>query len=163
MLQVAKGYIRMGTLAFVLYLLLAALVAVVVYLVRSPNIPDGYSKLGVIRTLQVLMTVFRSWAKLRAFISGQSFMGHFKRSFVVFQKLRPKLTQEIHDNFKIEEIEVDGVPARQYTPRGGSSSDKRPGFLYLHGGGWSLGDTDDCDILCLEISRETGAIVISLK
>ena len=64
---------------------------------------------------------------------------------------------------QIEEIEVDGVPARQYTPRGGGSSDKRPGFLYLHGGGWCMGDTDSYDILCLEISRETGAIVISLR
>ena len=58
---VLKYIIRMGTLAFVLYLLLTALVAGVVYLVWSPNIPDGFSKRGVLRIFQVLMTVVRSW------------------------------------------------------------------------------------------------------
>lgn len=53
------------------------------------------------------------------------------------------------------------IRARVYTPRTAESTSKRPLILYLHGGGWVLGDLDSYDATPRSLSRRTGAIVVS--
>jgi acetyl esterase len=48
--------------------------------------------------------------------------------------------------------------ARLYAP----SHDKLPVLLYLHGGGFTIGSVQTHDILCRELSRLSGAAVLSL-
>jgi acetyl esterase len=48
---------------------------------------------------------------------------------------------------------------RVYRPVGGSP---RPIFLYLHGGGWTLGDLDSHDAVCRRISKASDCLVVSL-
>ena len=48
--------------------------------------------------------------------------------------------------------------ARLYAP----SHDKLPVLLYLHGGGFTIGNVQTHDILCRELSRLSGAAVLSL-
>jgi acetyl esterase len=50
------------------------------------------------------------------------------------------------------------LPARTYLPRGGS----RASVLYLHGGGWALGDLDINDSVCRRIATDAGVAVLSL-
>ncbi len=48
---------------------------------------------------------------------------------------------------------------RVYRPVGGRP---RPIFLYLHGGGWTLGDLDSHDAVCRRISVAADCLVVSL-
>ena len=52
------------------------------------------------------------------------------------------------------------VPARIYRPEGTSAA--APAALYMHGGGWIMGDLNSHDAVCVDLAFETGAIVISL-
>lgn len=58
---------------------------------------------------------------------------------------------------------MDGQPAvgiRLYRPLGPSSP--LPALLYMHGGGFSLGDLDIEDRQCVRICREAGCLVVSV-
>lgn len=65
--------------------------------------------------------------------------------------------------FSIENRTIDDlghkIPIRIYTPR-----EKRvfPLFIYLHGGGFVIGDLDSHDIICRNIANESGHKVISV-
>ncbi|WP_372070678.1 alpha/beta hydrolase [Tistrella mobilis] len=52
-------------------------------------------------------------------------------------------------------------PARIYRPDGGDGS-PAPALLFLHGGGWVLGDLDTHDDICRRLAVGSGAVVISL-
>lgn len=64
----------------------------------------------------------------------------------------------------VRDLEVDGGaegprPARHYAPEG---EGPRPTVVFLHGGGYVLGDLDTHDNQCRWICRETGADVLSV-
>jgi acetyl esterase len=52
------------------------------------------------------------------------------------------------------------VPVRVYRP--GGSDGARPGIIYLHGGGFMLGDLDSSDSNAWGFAQETGAVVVSV-
>jgi acetyl esterase len=60
---------------------------------------------------------------------------------------------------RVEELEVGGVPARLYAS---GSGDVRPILLWIHGGGWVIGDLETADRTCRKLAIGTNAIVISL-
>ena len=49
-------------------------------------------------------------------------------------------------------------PARTYLPRAGA----RASVLFLHGGGWAVGDLDTDDAVCRRIAADAGVAVLSL-
>lgn len=51
------------------------------------------------------------------------------------------------------------LPIRLYRP---SSDTRGPVILYLHGGGWCIGDTDTHDNIARNLSLESGFVVVSL-
>ncbi|MHB1102492.1 MAG: alpha/beta hydrolase [Devosia sp.] len=53
------------------------------------------------------------------------------------------------------------IRARVYTPRLSEAGSRRPLILYLHGGGWVMGDLDSYDATPRALARRTGAIVVS--
>ena len=56
---------------------------------------------------------------------------------------------------------ADGdVPLRVYRPAGGEGA--RPCILYLHGGGFMLGDLDSSDSIAWGFAQGTGAVVVSV-
>ena len=59
-------------------------------------------------------------------------------------------------------IEIDGprgvVPLRIIAPEG----EPRGTFLHLHGGGWTLGESDGQDVRLQRLARETGLTVVSV-
>ena len=52
-----------------------------------------------------------------------------------------------------------GVAYRVYRPAGPAGA--RPGILYLHGGGFMLGDLDSSDTTAWGLAQESGAVVVS--
>lgn len=52
------------------------------------------------------------------------------------------------------------VPVRVYRPAGPAGP--RPGILYLHGGGFMLGDLDSSDSNAWGFAQQTGAVVVSV-
>ena len=60
---------------------------------------------------------------------------------------------------EIRDLDAGGVPARLYRP----SERADLGLLvYLHGGGWVIGDLDSHDNVCRSIARDSGHAVLSL-
>ena len=51
------------------------------------------------------------------------------------------------------------IPVRIYFPGGDGPF---PGVVYLHGGGWIIGDLDTHDSICRAISKRAGAVVVSM-
>ncbi len=58
---------------------------------------------------------------------------------------------------KVEELSLDGVPLRVYTPAHANGS----AILYTHGGGWIGGHLDVCDEPVRALANETGAVVVA--
>jgi len=59
---------------------------------------------------------------------------------------------------RVEDLEVAGRPARLYAP----SAERLPVLLYLHGGGFTIGDLETHDSLCRQLSLRSGAAVLAL-
>ncbi len=59
---------------------------------------------------------------------------------------------------RVEDLEAAGRPARLYAP----SADVLPVMLYLHGGGFTIGDLETHDSLCRQLALRGGAAVLAL-
>jgi acetyl esterase len=58
---------------------------------------------------------------------------------------------------RVEDLDI-GRPARLYAP----SAARLPVLLYLHGGGFTIGDLETHDSLCRQLSARSGAAVLAL-
>jgi acetyl esterase len=52
------------------------------------------------------------------------------------------------------------LPMRLYRPSAGPGP--APALVYLHGGGWVVGDLDTHDVLCRELAAQSGCVVVSV-
>ena len=69
---------------------------------------------------------------------------------------RPPATQVVHE---IRDLDAGGVPARLYRPR----AEEGLGLLvYLHGGGWVIGDLESHDNVCRALADRSGHAVLSI-
>jgi len=59
---------------------------------------------------------------------------------------------------RVEDLQAAGRPARLYAP----SADKLPVMLYLHGGGFTIGDLETHDSLCRQLALRSGCAVLAL-
>ena len=57
----------------------------------------------------------------------------------------------------VEDIDLDGLHLRVYRPPG---EDPKPGVLYAHGGGWTMGSCETHDDLCAELSDQADVVVV---
>jgi acetyl esterase len=57
----------------------------------------------------------------------------------------------------VSDGELAGVPVRVYEPDGWSGT-----LVYLHGGGWVMGNRDSVDAVCRALAVESGARVVSV-
>ena len=68
--------------------------------------------------------------------------------------------------FKVEDkvVSANGVnvSVRVYHPHAAQSHQALPGLVYLHGGGWTLGDLDTHDVLCRSLCLQAGIVVVSV-
>ncbi|MEZ5717497.1 MAG: alpha/beta hydrolase [Burkholderiaceae bacterium] len=64
------------------------------------------------------------------------------------------------EDFRIPARDGHGLPARLYAP---SEATGLPVLLYLHGGGFTIGSIATHDVLCRELARLSGCMVVSLE
>ncbi len=62
----------------------------------------------------------------------------------------------------VEEITVAGRPARVYRPEGEAPEGGRPTLVFLHGGGFVIGDLDTHDQVCRRFCRGAETVVVSV-
>jgi acetyl esterase len=53
------------------------------------------------------------------------------------------------------------VPARVYRPEG--LGEEAAAMMYMHGGGWMIGDLNSHDAVCVDLALQAGAVVIALE
>jgi acetyl esterase len=80
------------------------------------------------------------------------------------QRMRaPMLAGELEPVARIEDTLVPGprgsIGCRVYAPEQGQAL---PALLYMHGGGWVVGDIDSHDSVCRALARRAGCIVLSV-
>ena len=63
---------------------------------------------------------------------------------------------------QVEDFELAGVAVRAYHPRIEPPCEGWPCMLYLHGGGWVVGDLDSHDFICMELAAALGALVVAV-
>ena len=51
---------------------------------------------------------------------------------------------------------------RLYRPLGSTIQDELPVLLWLHGGGWTLGNIESYDVVCRELANHSGCAVLAL-
>jgi acetyl esterase len=54
------------------------------------------------------------------------------------------------------------VPVRVYRPFSSQSQKSLPALVYIHGGGWTIGDLDTHDVLCRSLCLQADIVVISV-
>ena len=62
----------------------------------------------------------------------------------------------------VVDFELAGVPVRSYQPPVSPATSGCPCIVYLHGGGWVVGDLDSHDFICAELASTLGALVIAV-
>ncbi|AHL31722.1 lipase [Pseudomonas brassicacearum] len=63
---------------------------------------------------------------------------------------------------QVEDFELAGVVVRAYHPRIEPPCEGWPCVLYLHGGGWVVGDLDSHDFICMELASTLDALVVAV-
>ncbi|WP_210642443.1 MULTISPECIES: alpha/beta hydrolase [unclassified Pseudomonas] len=62
----------------------------------------------------------------------------------------------------VEDFELAGVAVRAYHPKIAAPAEGWPCMLYLHGGGWVVGDLDSHDFICMELATTLGVLVVAV-
>ncbi|MGB3204136.1 MAG: alpha/beta hydrolase [Crinalium sp.] len=70
--------------------------------------------------------------------------------------LKPELVANIQNRTITSQVDI---PIRIYTPR---LDTQLPILIYLHGGGWVLGDLDGVDHICRSLANQADCIVVSV-
>jgi acetyl esterase len=63
---------------------------------------------------------------------------------------------------RVRDLTGAGLPMRLVRPLGVADDAKLPLLLYLHGGGWTIGDLDTHDVLCRTLAAQAGIAVLSV-
>jgi acetyl esterase len=79
-----------------------------------------------------------------------------------YREVRATLKPAVPDLFEIRDLRAAGqagpIQLRMYRPTAGVL----PAFVFFHGGGWVVGDLDTHDVVCRQIARDAGVIVIAV-
>jgi acetyl esterase len=62
----------------------------------------------------------------------------------------------------VVDFELAGVRVRSYQPPDSPPAGGVPCIVYLHGGGWVVGDLDSHDFICAELASTLGVLVIAV-
>jgi acetyl esterase len=63
---------------------------------------------------------------------------------------------------EVRDLAAGAVPLRLYRPAPAVPGAPQPVLVYLHGGGWTIGDLDTHDVLCRQLARASGGVVVAV-
>lgn len=66
------------------------------------------------------------------------------------------------DKVAVSNGTVQGIGYRIYTPKTAQATNPLPLGVFMHGGGFILGDLDAEDVLCRAFSEQAGTILVSV-
>ncbi|MEK1909208.1 MAG: alpha/beta hydrolase [Pseudomonas chlororaphis] len=87
--------------------------------------------------------------------SPQGLRDSYSRMCRTFTPPRPK-------DLRVSELQLAGVPARAYCPARPMPANGWPCLLYLHGGGWVVGDLDSHDFITAYLAAQLQVLVIAV-
>jgi acetyl esterase len=76
---------------------------------------------------------------------------------------RPMLQPDPPEVAEVRDLVAGSVPVRLYRGLGTSSGTILPCLIYLHGGGWVIGDIAQYDQVCRRLANLAGCCVISVE
>ncbi|MDD2861202.1 MAG: alpha/beta hydrolase [Acidiphilium sp.] len=83
---------------------------------------------------------------------------------LAYRAARTALSPEPPALAEIRDLTAPGrngaIPLRLY--RDGTNPAPRAGMVYLHGGGWVIGDLDTHDVVCRQLAQRTGAVIVAV-
>ena len=89
-----------------------------------------------------------------------------KEARQMFRETRPAGTPAPPTIGLVKDLTADGplgaIPLRLYRPADVAPTARLPVLVFFHGGGWVIGDLDTHDVLCRQLTAESGASVISV-
>ncbi|WP_447776213.1 alpha/beta hydrolase [Pseudomonas chlororaphis] len=98
-------------------------------------------------------------ARTQSFTSPDSSFKGWRDSY---SRMCQAFTPPRPDNLRINELQLAGVPARAYCPTSPTPADGWPCLLYLHGGGWVVGDLDSHDFITAYLAAQLQVLVIAV-
>ncbi|ROL77657.1 lipase [Pseudomonas chlororaphis] len=87
--------------------------------------------------------------------SPQGLRDSYSRMCRAFTPPRP-------EGLRVSELQLAGVPARAYCPASPMPAQGWPCLLYLHGGGWVVGDLDSHDFITAYLAAQLQVLVIAV-
>ena len=83
-----------------------------------------------------------------------------------YQESSPLVTPDRPAVAAVKDISISGphgpLLLRSYRPLGSKDHQALPVLIYIHGGGWTVGDIETHDVLCRQLANETPCAVISV-
>jgi len=84
----------------------------------------------------------------------------------LFRETRPASTPTPPEIGSVQDLTADGplgpIPLRVYRPARVPASTPLAALVYFHGGGWVIGDLETHDVLCRQLTAESGVSVVSV-
>ena len=84
----------------------------------------------------------------------------------LFRETRPASTPTPPEIGAVRNLTVEGplgpIPLRIYRPAGVSAATPLAVLVFFHGGGWVIGDLETHDVLCRQLTAESGVSVVSV-
>src|SRR6266536_2004855 len=84
----------------------------------------------------------------------------------LFRDTRPAATPVPPEIGLVKDLMVDRsaglIPIRMYRPARVADATPLPVLVFFHGGGWVIGDLETHDVLCRQLTAESGASVVSV-
>src|SRR6202795_1010822 len=84
----------------------------------------------------------------------------------LFRETRPASTPTPPEIGAVKDLMADGplgpIPLRLYRPAGVPVATPLGVLIFFHGGGWVIGDLETHDVLCRQLTAESGVSVVSV-
>ncbi|KAJ9636174.1 hypothetical protein H2204_005446 [Knufia peltigerae] len=113
------------------------------------------------------MTYLQSWLDLEKELGGRPLLqGSVEEMRAQVAELGQKLMSRAptsSDAVESRDGYVESVRYRVYTPNDASKQGPLPVGIWTHGGGWSMGDINDDDLLCRFVAEHIPSILVNVE
>ncbi|KAM3595613.1 uncharacterized protein V6R79_026310 [Siganus canaliculatus] len=137
------------------------------YYVYTP-LPDAIQEPWKLMFLDTSVRAVMDLASFKAWLGIDNYIHSIRRSTDALDRTRYDDKPNgggVIPGVKISDVEFAGVPVRVYEPPPGGEGHLRRGLLYIHGGGWALGNAKkgSYNSITEMLSNELNAVVVSVE